>query len=231
MKFLSLILLLMFAPLPVLAQDGGDAPAATEEQTAAEQPAEKQSAEEQASDDQPAEEQSTEVTYSPDYCEFSVTFPDEPYKTRRCEDDEKTRCYEQTSYTQVYESGSTVNFRIICNPTDETLYNAYSAKIMEETVRAMTKDSVIKEYNSDFREEDGYKQAGLAGQGKVGRMPMIYIAQLWIGKQSVFSVEAELIGEANQAADKLYTDILKTIHYSGIKEQKAPAKTPAPQND
>ena len=129
-------------------------------------------------------------------------FPDEPLTSRRCEDPEKTRCYDLVSYTQVYEMASTVNFRIICNPVDESLYDEYSAQVMEATLRAMTKRSVVDEFNSAFREEDGYKQAGLVGEGKVGSMPTIYIAQLWIGKQSVMSVEAELIGEAHNAADK-----------------------------
>lgn len=211
MKHFLLILLLLFTPLPVFAQD--------EETPAAEEEAQ----EEEAAD--------PSLTYSPDYCEFSVTFPDAPYTSRRCEDEEKTRCYEQISYTQVYELSATVNFRIICNPVDESLYEDYSAQVMEATLRAMTKDSVVKEFNSAFREEDGFKQAGLVGEGKVGRMPMIYLAQLWIGKQSALSIEAELIGEAHNAADTLFSDILKTIHYSGVKELDPPKKTPQPAKD
>lgn len=214
MKKLFLILLLLFTPLPAIAQeqDNEEPEAATEE---------------------PAEEAEVDpsLTYSPDHCEFSVTFPDAPYTSRKCEDPERTQCYEQVSYTQVYELSSTVNFRIICNPVDESLYSDYSAQVMEATLRAMTKDSVVKEFNSAFREEDGYKQAGLVGEGKVGKMPMIYIAQLWIGKQSALSVEAELIGDAHDAADKLFAEILKTIHYSGVKNSAPANNTPAPQND
>ena len=66
---------------------------------------------------------------------------------------------------------------------------------------------------------------------KVGNMPTIYIAQLWIGKQSAFSVEAELIGDAHDAADTLFSDVLKTIRYTGVKEIDQPAKTVAPQNN
>ena len=217
MKHILLILLLLLTPLHVMAQE--EAPAEAEAQT-----------EEQAQEE-PEKEVSEELTYSPDYCEFSVTFPDAPYTSRRCEDEEKTRCYEQISYTQVYELSATVNFRIICNPVDESLYEDYSAQVMEATLRAMTKDSVVKEFNSAFREEDGFKQAGLVGEGKVGRMPMIYLAQLWIGKHSALSIEAELIGEAHDTADKLFSDILKTIHYSGVKELEPPKKTPQPEKD
>ena len=169
--------------------------------------------EERAQSENTQEAQNPSATYSPDYCEFTVTFPDEPYISRRCEDSEKTKCFDVVSYTQVYEMSSTVNFRVICNPVSESLYEDYSAEVMQATLRAMTKQSVVNEYNSAFREEDGYKQAGLVGEGKVGSTPTIYIAQLWIGTQSALSVEAELIGEANQAADKMFSDILKTIRY------------------
>src|SRR5262245_14578121 len=58
----------------------------------------------------------TPSTYSPDYCEFAVTFPGDPYTTRRCDDENKNKCYDLISYTQVFDMASTVNFRVICNP-------------------------------------------------------------------------------------------------------------------
>lgn len=220
------VLLALFAVLitfPAFAQDDtadSKAPEAAVEQT-----------EEAEPDTETEAEEGAALTYSPDYCEFTVKFPEAPYKSRRCEDDEKTRCYDLVSYTRVYELSSTVNFRVICNPVDKKIYKDYSAEVMEATVRAMTKKSVVSEYNSSFREAEGYKQAGLVGQGKVGNMPTIYIAQLWIGKQSAFSVEAELIGDAHDAADTLFSDVLKTIRYTGVKEIDQPAKTVAPQNN
>ena len=189
-----------------------------------------QDEEAQTKKEQPAEEPQGH-TYSPDFCEFSVTFPSAPYAARRCEDEGKDRCYDLVSYTQVYEMSSTINFRIICNPIDSAVYDEYSAEVMQATLRAMTRKTVVEEYNSGFREGDGYKQAGLAGAGKVGRTPMIYIAQLWIGKQSAFSVEAELIGEAHETADQAFSDILKTVRYSGVKDVEPPVKTKAPERD
>lgn len=222
--FLILFAAFLFSSSPVTAEDEATQEPKQEEQKEAAEKAE-DTQEPEIVDDGPKE-----TTYSPDHCEFSVTFPDEPYTSRRCEDPEKTRCYDLVSYTQVYEMSATVNFRIICNPVDQDLYDDYSAQVMEATLRTMTKQSVVEEYNSDFREGDGYKQAGLVGQGKVGRMPMIYIAQLWIGKQSALSVEAELIGDAHDAADQLFSDILKTVKYSGIKKLPEPEKTEAPRD-
>ena len=168
-------------------------------------------------------------TYSPDFCEFSVTFPSEPYTSRRCEDETakaKDRCYDLVSYTQVYELSSTVNFRVICNPIGEEVLNAYSPEVMQATLRAMTKNSVVQEFNTSFREEEKYKQAGLVGEGLVGRTPTIYIAQLWIGDKSALSVEAELIGEPMEDADALFRDVLASVgHLDGIaKVEEEPAE-------
>ncbi len=152
-------------------------------------------------------------TYSPEFCEFSVTFPDEPYKTRRCDEDGGAKCYDQISYTQVFEMSSTVNFRVICNPIGQDIKESYSGEIMQATLRAMTDRSVVKTFDTSFREEESYKQAGLVGEGKVGRTTTIYIAQLWIGEQSALSVEAELIGEASEKADELFSEILRSVRF------------------
>lgn len=218
MRYLALFLLLFFAT-PAIAQD-------------ADTPSDEAQAENVQTEEETAPEpEDTSYEYSPDYCEFAITFPEDPYTSRRCEDDERTKCYDVVSFTQVHDLSSTINFRVICNPVDADLYKDYSAKVMETTLRAMTKQSVVEEYNSSFREEDGYKQAGLVGSGHVGRQDTIYIAQLWIGKQSAFSVEAELIGNPNEAIDKLFGDILKTARYTGIKNVPESKKTKAPAKD
>lgn len=166
----------------------------------------------------------TASTYAPSRCEFTVTFPDEPYSVRRCDKEKKDQCYELVSYTQVYGLDATVNFRVICNPISKEVTSAYDEEVMGATLRAMTKSQNITTHNSAFREGNGYKQAGLVGEGKSGQMPMVYIAQLWIGERSAFSVEAELIGDARGEADKLFGDVLRSIgHKAEVKVRSKPA--------
>lgn len=171
-----------------------------------------------------AQEQSTAVTYSPDFCEFEVTFPEAPYTSRRCKDAAETACYDLTSFTQVYALSSTVNFRVICNPVDENVIKDYSPEVMEATLRALTKGSVVKTHTSGFREGDGYTQSSLVGEGMTGRTPMIYIGQLWIGQQSAMTVEAELIGEEFDEADQLFGDILKSVRVKAVSEPSESAE-------
>lgn len=164
------------------------------------------------------------VTYSPDFCEFAVTFPSAPYTAQRCDDVDKEKCYNLVSYTQVYALTSTVNFRIICNPINKEVAKQFTPEVMKTTLHAMTRDSVVKEFDTSFSDQEQYKQAGLVGEGKVGRTSTIYLAQLWIGEQSALSVEAELIGDVHPESDKIFSDVLKSIHFSGDKGAKTDKK-------
>lgn len=160
--------------------------------------------------------------YAPEHCEFGIEFPEEAYIQERCEGDNDDRCYDVASFTRVHDMISTVNFRVICNPVGKEVYDTYSAEIMEATLRAMTKNTLVKTHNSDYREGEGYKQASLVGEGKAGKTDMIYIAQMWIGQKSAFTLEAELIGSAHEAADKLFSDILRSVKPQEEKASPAP---------
>ncbi len=159
--------------------------------------------------------QAAETEYSPEMCEFTITFPEEPYTSRRCDEEGTGKCYDLVSYTKVYDMNATVNFRVICNPIADSIYDQYDESVMKATLKAMTKRSVVDTFSSSYREEDNYKQAGLVGEGLAGKTSTIYIAQLWIGHESALSVEAELIGEQNDSADVLFKDILQTVSFVG----------------
>lgn len=156
-------------------------------------------------------------TYSPETCEFSVTFPGEPYTVQRCENGDDDRCYNLVSYTQTYELNATVNFRVICNPIGPKIQKKYDESVSKSAVRAMGKKNALKTFETHYREEKEYRHASLVGEGRVGRTPMIYLAQLWVGQASVMSVEAELIGDPFEEADKLFSNVMASV---GLKKTK-----------
>jgi hypothetical protein len=168
-----------------------------------------------------AEDATGPYTYSPENCEFTATFPSPPEIKNRCEArNGKNLCYDEVSFTQVFDLSSTVKFNIICNEVDEALRETYSGEIMEATLAAMTKNTVVETYDTSFREEKDFKQAGLVGEGKVGKFSTLYIAQLWIGASSAMSVEAEMIGEASEEADTLFSTVLKSVNFDNGKKAK-----------
>lgn len=168
--------------------------------------------------------------YSPDYCQFTVTFPDDAYETHKCENPEDpTTCYDLITYTKVFDLSTTVRFEIICNPGSPELYENFTEKVMEDTVKAMTKDTVVETYEVRTNQREEYRHTGLVGKGKKGLYDTLLITQLWIADQSIMSVEAEVIGETREDADRLFAEILQTIGYAEeINKQAPPSPESAP---
>lgn len=152
--------------------------------------------------------------YSPDYCEFTANFPEEPLVNNFCEkEDDPSTCYNLISYTKVLEMASTINVEIICNPATPEMFAEFTPQIMEDTVRKMTEGNILETLNINTREEEGYRQTGLIGRGRKGLDDTIYLSQLWVSEQSIMSVEAEMSGVQTEEADKLFADILRSIGY------------------
>ncbi len=153
-----------------------------------------------------------EYTYAPDGCEFQITFPGEPYTATRCDPDAPSKCNKITSYTEVIDMAATLNFNITCNPADEGMYDAYSGDIMRATLAAMARSRNLEQVETHLNETDEYRHALLLAAGTAGASTMLYSTHLMIGKKSVFTVEAELIGDTPpQAADELFSTILQSI--------------------
>lgn len=169
--------------------------------------------------------------YSPEYCQFMAQFPEEPYRTHKCEGNEQETCYDLVSYTKVFELSSTVSVSIICNPATPAMYEHFTTETMEKTVRAMTQTSVIEAFKVQTKQADGYRLASLLGKGRKGLDESIYIAQLWVAENSIMSVEAELSGGERDDANQLFAELLRNIGYTkeimaAIKDGEQPAEEP-----
>ncbi|MCK5375235.1 MAG: hypothetical protein KAJ40_08120 [Alphaproteobacteria bacterium] len=160
--------------------------------------------------------------YEPDYCDFIAGFPEEPLISHACEnEDDPSTCYDKVSFTKVFELSSTVQIDVICNPSTPDMYAYFTPEIMESTVKAMTKDSVLETFNINTTQSDDYRLSGLVGQGRKGLYDTLYIAQLWISENSIMSVEAELSGEKNPDADQIFAGILSnTGHIRDVESEE-----------
>jgi hypothetical protein len=164
-------------------------------------------------------------TWSPEHCDFRVVFPEQPYETRKCSE-EKPQCHKVTSFTQVYDMHTTINFRVTCNPSPEGALERYSGETLKTVLKGMIDEHTVPEYELHFMENEGAKIASLTGSGITGRTPMIYTAQIWVGSQSVFTLEGELIGKGNEKSDNLFAEIISSIEIKKQKEDENP-----PQKD
>lgn len=224
-KLLKALFILMMIPATAFAQDAAQEPAPAAETLGTPVPAE--AFEPQTQQAAPAQPQQgerfeppppKEMThiYSPEHCDFTIGFPEEPVVTNKCDGGiNKNECYDQVFYTQTFNLDATVNFRVICNKIGQDIKDKYNKDIMQATLKEMTKNSVVETIQTTYHEDEQnrYRIAGLVAEGKVGLVPSIFIAQMWLGQNSAFSVEAEMIGDAYIESDALFRDIMRSISY------------------
>ncbi|MEM9469421.1 MAG: hypothetical protein AAF988_04600 [Pseudomonadota bacterium] len=156
--------------------------------------------------------QETSFRYAPDFCDFEITFPEEPFTSRRCPPNAGNKCYKLQSYTMVYDLKTTVEVSVTCVPSDQRKFERYNERVMRTALRGMVTNSNIDTYDIGYTEEETYKNASLNGSGGSGAQQKIYTAQLWSGLNSVFTVEAKLTGRSHYEADTVFSDILQTVH-------------------
>ena len=175
--------------------------------------------------------------YSPDYCEFTITFPEKPQIDRMCEKPEtQERCYDNVQFTNTFGLDATVDFKVICNAIDEDIRSRYSDQVIGATLETMTEGNVVEKFETNIHEGDGFKLAGIVGRGQKGMMETMYIAQLWIGSTSAMSLQAEMSGQQSKEADKMFTDILQSVYHKAsynagnkaTKEENAREETEKP---
>ena len=148
--------------------------------------------------------------YAPDFCDFEITFPEQPYTAKRCPEG-VGKCYDLTSYTMVYDLTTTVDVSVTCVPSSPANYKRYSERVIKAALNGMVRRVGVDQFNINTREEENMRQGSLIGAGKQGRQNKIYNAQLWVGQNSVFTVEAQLVGSSHREADTVFSDILKSM--------------------
>ncbi len=154
--------------------------------------------------------------YAPDDCEFRMVLPGTPEQVKRCAADNPNKCNTSTSFTHVFDMSASVNVTVTCLPAAPGMYEKYSGPVMQQTLATVSKNKLDK-YETGYQQYDVAKQATVLGTGKTGASDMVYIAQLWIGHHSMFTVEGSMIGDQRDDADKMFTDILKSIRHKDWK--------------
>lgn len=160
----------------------------------------------------------------PEFCEFTVDFPEAPMISRRCDDAGGTSCYTAASFTRVYDLDTSVSVRVSCNQADPGMTDRYTEEVMKKTLESMARNKPVKNYTLNATTRDWGKAATLFGEGTKGVSTTLYVAQIWVGKDSVFTVEGELSGNVHDESDALFSGILKSIRPLSVPAEDAPKK-------
>ena len=169
--------------------------------------------------------------FAPDFCDFEIVFPEAPIVQQKCLPD--GGCFDVNSYTMVYDLQTTVDITVTCNPSTPEAYEQYNEAVMKAALAGMVEDKGLTSHEVRFQtlKDEKVKNAALTGTGISGRSEKIYSGQLWIGENSVFTVQAELIGGAHDVADKSFRDILSSIKTKPGKQVPQPKKTAVPKEN
>lgn len=154
-----------------------------------------------------------DFVYTPQECEFRITYPEEPSVATACNPDDMKECYETSSFIQVFGVDSSIRISTTCNNAEEGMMERYSGDVMQFTLGTMASQH-ISDYETGFNDHGVAKQAVLLGhREEEGRGEQIYMAQLWIGKKSVFTVEGHITGSTAPEADHIFSTIFKSIRH------------------
>jgi len=156
------------------------------------------------------EEENPEVIYSPDHCDFEVTFPEQPFEAKRCPEG-SAKCYNITNYTMVYNLKTTVDVSATCVPSPPHNFKRYNERVIQTVLNGMTTKEQIEDASINITDEGAYRVGTLLGTGTYGKQGRIYNAQIWVGQNSVMTIEAKLVGRTHHEADAVYSEILKSI--------------------
>lgn len=165
-------------------------------------------------------------TYAPEYCEFQITFPEKPFIEKKC-GKSVTDCAEVATYTKAIGTTSSTNFRVTCNPLTPSEIEKYTTTIIEETLKQLVTSNNLIPYDSQSSEKDGYKNSSTISLSMRDEKPVIYNAQIWLGKKSMFTLEGEMVGEENDDIQATFAEILRNTYPKDKKpvlEIKKPAK-------
>ena len=190
-RFLFL-LLLCFTLSPAFAEDKTDK--AAEEETV-----EKEEAIEE-------EEEENLGYYSPEFCDFEVTFPEEPYTSQRCTRNKNgsKNCYNRTTYSMVYNLRTTLNIKVSCVPSTANKFDRFKGHVIRSALKGMARSANVQDSTINISETEETRKGVLNGSGP-------YSGQLWVGQNSILTVEATITGRPNREAKTVYNDVLRSI--------------------
>ncbi len=182
------------------------------EEAAAEKPAEEAAAKKDPKD--------KSFRYAPDFCDFEITFPEQPAIAKKCLPE--GQCYDVNSYTMVYDLQTTVDVSVTCNPSTPEAYEHYTDSVMKAALAGMVEERNLTKHEMKFNQYETTKNAAISGVGTTGMQEKLYTGQLWVGQNSVFTVQAELVGSAHHVADKSFGEILASIKTKDGKQLPKP---------
>ncbi len=153
--------------------------------------------------------QAAPFTYSSPDCDFTATFPEKPFIEKKC--DTANKCEEIATYVQTTDK-SAVNFRLSCRKAEPKDLTLLTPDDLKKRLGVLVKEANLMPYANDAAVlKNGTKTSIALATGKRGEQDVIYTGQMWIGLQSVLTMEGEMTGPENEEINDIYSEILRAV--------------------
>jgi hypothetical protein len=168
-----------------------------------------------------------DFSYSPDNCDFTITFPEKPVIEENCdapplsnkntEDDGDEQCREVVKFNKVFSADSSLHVRASCNISDQKQYERYSGADMKGALEKLLATEDVSDHKTSFDtlNDSDVKRAGFLGYGKRKETPATIIGQLWLSPGSMFTLQVEVTGARDKKADAMLASILRSLKVAG----------------
>ena len=152
--------------------------------------------------------------YAPPHCNFDMIFPTSAATTQRCiktVNSGTEKCFNLRSFRRIYNNNSTLDVSVTCVPSSTTKFQRYNEPVMRTILKGMGAKANIDNQAVNIKNDNDYRQGVLQGSRRLNDSEKIYEAQLWIGQNSVLTVEGTMTGEQTPEADRTFKSIMSSI--------------------
>lgn len=155
-------------------------------------------------------------TYNSDTCDFTLDLPETVNVQRQCsvlDEDGNETCVERLAYTKTVESSTTIQIDLSCNGLGDVVYDNYNKDKMLFTAESylISQANTLDDYELRYIEHENSKRVLVFGSGKSGLSDMIYFGHIWLGRNSLLSMNAKIVGSGNVLADNVFKSILVSL--------------------
>jgi len=162
--------------------------------------------------------QAEPFTYAPDFCDMQVTFPEKPFIETKCLNAGAERnCTDIVTFKKIAPPDASVNFRVTCVEYTPEELATYTNEIVEKTLEKLLSDQGFEAYDVSSDDVDDVRRSTTMSVGTKDNIPYIYSGQIWIGKKSMFTIEAQMKGDKNDDIEATFANILRETYPVGLK--------------
>lgn len=154
-----------------------------------------------------------EHTYSNDFCDFEVSFPDPITVNDITIPDAPDIKTESLSFVKTFGIDRSVRVRGNCKAITKDIRKFISQTSLDQELSAVERDQRLVNVTKNHRviPEKRLRIASLSAERSQRDINEVFIYQIWVSDRSIFTFEAELTGPADPESDKLLVAILQSF--------------------